>query len=818
YQRQWEEAQAGLTDLLEVEEEELIKKEKDRITAFQKLAVPYVKYIQIFRKLEQAYDQIVHPQKHRLLRHVLDGVIGRIIEMKHGMVSLELSEFHYLDDVLSDMKLQPADIEIPIPHYFVNENSKVLKEREKLLGMILAKLGPQDKTDVIKMTVEEAVRIVQIHERARQGRLRAKFMKDIRAQEERERLAATKGAPTMDQNVAASILQKLWRGYYQRKRAREQREQELIFLGMNTPQALAKKTEAQRRIVQDEYEREYQQAQVTIKDKLRKTEGPDMKERMQDQIRQWFIECRDRDGKFPDFPMEEEGGSMRIFEKKDPKQDDEKNGKGKSGKGRKGGKDKKNQNNKKTKNKDKKLRKSGKGKKKDDDDEGFTLPTSKFKDTIVEVEKGYNDIWKNRDESNNFQQKHDVELVKEGLRGEVEEEVRKQVDELMREELKNLKMAVERDKGRKAKGTKKGKKKKAKKGKKRRKKKREKDLTQDRTIESLYEELVLEGIVVRYPKARLRDFEGDYSYLGTTLRQENIEPMPSLSDVRRVITEYCILPLGSQTVHENCTNVKSILLVGPRGTGKKSLLHAICTEAGANLFDLTATNIAGKYPGKSGLAMLMHLVFKVARQLQPSVIHIGDAERTFLKKVLKNDTSEPRRLRVALPRQLRRLKAEDRVIVIGTCRQPYDAMVKPLCHAYQKILMIPRPDYASRFLLWHKIIAKNGGKITPILDISSLSKISDGYTPGQIGATVTQVLTERRLRQLAKRPLTATEFVAPLARLDPIYKEEEEALKKWFEKTPLGRKRLRMIRTLQEDTNKKGKKSVKTKRAKGKKK
>lgn len=34
------------------------------------------------------------------------------------------------------------------------------------------------------------------------------------------------------------------------------------------------------------------QALVSIKDKIRDVEGPDMKETMQDQIRQWFIECR----------------------------------------------------------------------------------------------------------------------------------------------------------------------------------------------------------------------------------------------------------------------------------------------------------------------------------------------------------------------------------------------------------------------------------------------------------------------------------------------------------------------------------------------
>ena len=52
-------------------------------------------------------------------------------------------------------------------------------------------------------------------------------------------------------------------------------------------------------------------------------------------------------------------------------------------------------------------------------------------------------------------------------------------------------------------------------------------------------------------------------------------------------------------------------MAGPEGCGKSMLLHAICTELGATLFDLTATNIVGKYPGKSGLNMLLHLVSKV---------------------------------------------------------------------------------------------------------------------------------------------------------------------------------------------------------------
>lgn len=41
------------------------------------------------------------------------------------------------------------------------------------------------------------------------------------------------------------------------------------------------------------------------------------------------------------------------------------------------------------------------------------------------------------------------------------------------------------------------------------------------------------------------------------------------------------------------------------------LVHALCNETGANLFDLSPAKLAGKYPGKSGLQYLLHMVFKV---------------------------------------------------------------------------------------------------------------------------------------------------------------------------------------------------------------
>lgn len=326
-------------------------------------------------------------------------------------------------------------------------------------------------------------------------------------------------------------------------------------------------------------------------------------------------------------------------------------------------------------------------------------------------------------------------------------------------------------------------------------------MTPDRTIESLYEELVQEGIIVRCPKVRLSDYEGEYSHLATVLLQDGIEPMPNAADVRRLITEVCILPLGSQVVHEKAPHTKSVALVGPHGVGKKLLVHAICTETGANLFDLTPGNIADKYPGKSGLNMLLHMVFKVAKAWQPSVVFIEECEKTFMKKIPKTDKTDPKRVKKALPKILKGLKPEDRVMIIGATCRPFDAEAKAFCGMYQRIIMLPRPEYGSRLILWKSMLTNYGGLITDSLDLSSLARVTDGYTQGDIHTAVTTVLTEKRIQQLRRKPLIAAEFIPPLSKLDPVFEEEEKALKEWYgKKAPLGKLRTAELNKALEDT------------------
>ncbi|CAF2087238.1 unnamed protein product [Rotaria magnacalcarata] len=455
YNKQWQDAQIAMVDMLAIETPEQPRPpETDTNAAFQLVATMFVKYVQIFRKLEQCYDQIVHPQKRRLIRTVLDGCMGRVLELKHEMISMDFSEYHYFDDILADLKLTPNDLEIPIPNYFVLERAQAIEKRERLLGQILARMTLDNENQETSgiMTMDDAIRIIQSHERARQGRLRAKQIGELRLNDQRARQRANMGESKMDKIIAATIIQKYYRRYVVQREVKKFREEEYMFLGMAMPTfhkdplkrllADVRAHEDERRKRQEKHEITYQQALIATREKIKQTEGPDMKERLQEQIRQWFIECRNVSQKFPDFPDEDDGGSNKIFEKKTVEELQEELDAKLESKGGKGGKgDKKGKKGKKGKKEKKgKKGKKGKKKKKGDDEEGWTLPESQFVTEMIKPStQTYQSFWETRDEAHNFEQNHDNEIVKEEKRTEVVEEIRIEVDALMREELKNLK-------------------------------------------------------------------------------------------------------------------------------------------------------------------------------------------------------------------------------------------------------------------------------------------------------------------------------------------------------------------------------------------
>ena len=71
----------------------------------------------------------------------------------------------------------------------------------------------------------------------------------------------------------------------------------------------------------------------------------------------------------------------------------------------------------------------------------------------------------------------------------------------------------------------------------------------ERSLESLHAELVSNGIIRACPPTSLMDFFGNDNFLGGVLAAQGLISDPAVAQVRRVLTQYCIYPLGSPTVH-----------------------------------------------------------------------------------------------------------------------------------------------------------------------------------------------------------------------------------------------------------------------------
>jgi hypothetical protein len=878
YDMMWQEAMAELNEQVHIEDHTMGIPEGVEppppppqvpiLEAYQHYACLYIKYMQIFKRMEECYDAMVHPQKRLDVKQVLELVMIRVVELKHLLVKWNPPnpdvkkgdfpqernfpwEYINLDDILVDLKLPPETLEVPVPRYFIEDHSTVIRNRERLVkGYMNLKLhkdkvpleteeDPDDFLDFL--TVEQAIEIIQKNERGRQGKERALVVKEVREEEKQRRMYDAAPQNEMDPELAASNIQRLFRGFHSRAEAAAERDDELVFIGMKPPRHRPDDMERElenarqrRKAEQDDNKNAYEKALVDLREVVAEEEGPLMREQMMEERRNWFTDVMVVDGYFPDDLTQ-----FYLMKNPPPKVEEEPEDAGKGGKkGKDAGKGKKDE----KKGKEKK----GKKKKKEKEEEGppeqppqLTGP-SEIVGTMSKGVGAYDTLWLDRDESDNFQQKHDVGLAKDKVRPNVEEEVRKQVDEMLQLQLQKIKMQLvvlaAKPAGKKKKKDKGGKKKKKDKGKKGKKGKDAKSkLRGDKIpklktmdIDQMLAILVDNKIVNNYRPKKVSDLWGDFNYLGTVFQNAErrdkfgnwVPEPPSMAQIRQSITEYAVLPLGSENVRQATRHIKSMLLYGPKGAGKTAMVEAIANETGALLLNLSPKNLAGKFLGKTGPTELVHMAFKVAADpsMVPCVIYVDEIEQILApggkkKKGAPADAEGPSRFATDLAAYAATaLTQKDRVIMIGCTSEPEKADPKHMKNLFYegpkqerggKNLYMPYPDYPSRVIIWKEAIkeaislgatqwrgnhpsylptgwrADEGPRppsvpieLSEEFDFSTLAHISQGYSAGSVRQAVKQTLTRRRVDRLEKRPLKEKEFITALSRCPITYPED----------------------------------------------
>lgn len=109
------------------------------------------------------------------------------------MVDIQLTDYHNFIELLLEFKMTPDDLMIPIPNFLIEDRKEETDAMATLLvtttnkiitkkKTLNAKFFASDEQIVIEhpLTLLDAIRIIQIHEKGRQGKLRAQYLRDLR--------------------------------------------------------------------------------------------------------------------------------------------------------------------------------------------------------------------------------------------------------------------------------------------------------------------------------------------------------------------------------------------------------------------------------------------------------------------------------------------------------------------------------------------------------------------------------------------------------------------------------------------------------------
>ncbi|EFN79071.1 IQ and AAA domain-containing protein ENSP00000340148 [Harpegnathos saltator] len=794
----------------------------------------YVRYHNIVKRLIMCYDQMVQTQKRNLIKKVLNCAIGRMLECKREVTCQNYLDYQWPDDILYQMKFTWDDLELlatACGRERLEERKKFVQdliekvERAKIKEPSLSQTQVDSTTEfeeeivktritrrkravqptkvemprespeeiaaremkaVVKKAMFTAILLIQCHERARRSRVRGEDAKRIF--EYKEKVAYGDIIPKMIDRAeyieSAKIIQCAWRRYIARKDIRKKIARLEEALGMTIPSWQCRKVFTRdeenfkrRRAIIPVFT---EQTEKTICDKrarLLKIKGPGLMEDITDEIHEWFVIWYDAVGHYDVFPVAKLGGSVLIVTGQTSTPHEyltenlEKEMKEKVRK--------KEAPKPEAKSTPIKLTVSEKGK----------MPQTQALSCLMEANADFVQNWSLRDESSNPEQKEYLDLIVEKLSYELQLEMRKIADELLRAELELLNKALSKDHAYDKKKfvipTMNGKEKK-KGAQPIRKTKEKKSVMDDVPVEDLFYELLQAGVIREYPIVFLRDWVGDFSYGNYEALLESRDCKHRLGEVKQLVFEYCVLPLISKETHQIAPLVRSVCICGLPRAGKTFLANAICSEVGALLLDVSPSVLVDKFTDKKEQKRFINMVSRVARVYAPSVIFLDPGEGPWLKKVPPEKRHlQPKRFTKQFVKLIKSIAPGDQVLFLSLSEQPGNA-TRSFFKVHNRFIMIPTTDYNTLYMYYKDLLMKYHG-IDRNIDVSCLAKMSIGVPLSFIKGAMEKVLSLQRRITLKHNPLSPTEILNEVLMYDhPAEKTLEEFHK--VEKRVLRRK------------------------------
>ena len=748
----------------------------------------YVKYIYLMNKIEDSYDQIIHVQIRDMVKKFLQNILCRLVKVKGEIIYfnnpiLELKPCHYvfLDEYLIDLKLEPDDLNLSIPRYFREDYSDKMIERRLIFEDALKRvngntLPEEDRTKFfyhVDITFDESISILQNFEICRQNikRITQKLKYELKKEKDPiagggQTLAAEERRSIILQHLVAiqkikQIKEEEMKFLRMKKNTLEESllipalnsigtnptEKDEVFSNLKLPEEIRKN----RKEIQKERQRDYQEYLKNLEKSIKEVEGYDMKQKMINERRDWMEQYR-HDHKQPPQQIKLFYDKFKVTIKQEL-DDNQKKEKDKIAK-------------------DKLKKEQDKKKKEEQGDKiqikPYTGPSGIEMENIQKFITEFKTLFETPSEFINQKDTFMVNIARKSVLEKVTEAIRLEVDQMVSLEIANRRTIYL--KGKKDKLPKVPKVKVP----------AEKFCTGEKPLakvplSELFNELVDKHVIRKMVPHTLDELKCDFNYVAHRMNiiDENLIDVP-LFYTKQLLKEYCIFPLGDPFVKSNLgSNIASVLFHGPPGTGKTLAALAIAYHTDALFLDLSPKNVDGKINTKENLSRTLASTFRIAKNYQPAIIYFDNAEQIFAAKAkgaIKNPAAQKMKKYIASMKNL--ITKDMRVLIIGCTNRGYPFLnKKDLKNVFDKTFYFGLPSYADRVKLWKTKIQEKT-QLDGDLDYCILGEMSNGYSQESIISCIEYTLSRQRMDRIKFNPLQTEEFISSLAKTEYFYKDD----------------------------------------------
>lgn len=192
---------------------------------------------------------------------------------------------------------------------------------------------------------------------------------------------------------------------------------------------------------------------------------------------------------------------------------------------------------------------------------------------------------------------------------------------------------------------------------------------------------------------------------------------------------------------------RSVLLFGPKGTGKTTIAESLANESCASYFYIDLP-LSSTLEIKDDKVDYLKYLFKIAKFYSPSIIFIDNIDELFINN--KNNEMIINELNEGMKsiRNTENGKSVNAVTVIATTSKP-EKLNEMTRRRFDKLLYVDLPEKECRKRIFKYKIQTSNHILNNDIDYDKLSELTNGYSCGDINQICYEALRSPALEALS---------------------------------------------------------------------